>query len=399
VGSAACQALTRAYHRQATRKPEFLKDGIVKLKFLGVGVLTLGLAACGGGGSGSGSGSSGITTPPTGPTTAPRSDRATATISFRVPAPPDGTAPSSSARSPRYISPGTDKLTLIIDGVKAFNNQSIFNTGPAQTYTSSDGNTVVVLNNSISGADFVFVATIDTLPGNHTFGVALISGTPAIVMSEGQATYALLPGPNNPQALTLKGVIGSGYIQCDSDAHNLLGNGCANSFNTTTALYTLTAVAADYNGFPIPNQTGVGFDNGSTGFSVVATSGGSNITLSNNGPFTTPGTQLTAGPSGSWYVDGAFTYGQPFNVQCVHLGTATLGLTNPQQGPTSPLTGLTYTYFPPNPQSSSNYPGSGALPTGSKTHTGTHPVVGTDHNAVTNLATVNCDASLQLTLN
>ncbi len=370
----------------------------MKLRLLGAAALALALAACGGGsGGGSGSGAP-VAVPPATTPPPPNSNRATATISFRVPAPPDGTAPSSSARSPRYISPGTDKLTLIIDGVKAFNNQSILNTGPAQTYTSADGNTIVVLNNSISGADFVFVATIDTLPGNHTFGVALISGTPAIVMSEGQATYALLPGPNNPQALALKGVIGSGYIQCDTDAHNLQGNACANSFNTTTALYTLTAVAADYNGFPIPNQTGVGFDNGSTGFSVVATSGGSNIALTNNGPFTTPGTQLTAGPSGSWYVDGSFTYGQPFNVQCVHLGTATLGLTNPQQGPTNPLTGLTYTYFPPNPQSSSNYPGSGALPTGSKTHTGTHAGVGTDHNAVTNLATVNCDASLQLTL-
>ena len=368
----------------------------MKLKLLGVGVLTLGLAACGGGGGGTGGGS-GITTPPTTvPTTAPR-DRATATISFRVPRPPDGSAPSSGARSPRYISPGTDKLTLIIDGVKAFDKQQIFNTGPAQTYTSGDGNTIVTLNNTISGADFVFVATIDTLPGNHTFGVVLISGTPAIVMSEGQATYALAPGPNTPQALTLKGVLGSGYIQCGSDAGNLANNGCSGSFNTGTALYTLTAVGADYNGFPIPYQAGVGFDNGS--FSVVATSGGSNIVLSNNGPFANPGTQLTAAPSGSWYVDGTFSYGQPFNVQCIHLGTAALGLTLAQQGPTNPVTGFSYVYFPPNPQSSSNYPGSGAIPTGSKTHTGTHPVVGTDHNAVTNLASVNCDANLQLTLN
>lgn len=242
----------------------------------------------------------------------------------------------------------------------------------------------------------MFVATIDTLPGNHVVGVVLISGTPAIIMSEGQATYALSPGPNNPQALTLKGVLGSGYIQCDTAANIAANNGCSGSFNTGTGLYTLTAVGADYNGFPIVYQAGVNFDNG--GYSVVATSGGSNVVLSNNGPFTNPGNQLTTGPSGAWYVPGAFTYGQPFNVQCVHLGTATLGLTNAQQGPTNPVTGQTYTYFPPNPESSSNYPGSGALPVGSKKpgdpyHGGNNP------NAVYNLGTVNCDANLQLTLN
>lgn len=367
----------------------------MKLKLISAGVLTLALAACGGGGGGSGP--SGVISPPTtAPTSAPQGNRATTTITFRVPAPPDGSAPSSGQRSPRYISPGTDKLTLIIDGVKAFNSTQISNTGGPQNYTSGDGNTIVTLNNTQSGADFVFVATIDTLPGNHTLGVALISGTPAIVMSEGQATYALSPGPNAPQSLTLKGVLGSGYIECGSDAGNLANNGCSGSFDTNTGLYTLTAVGADYNGFPIVYQAGVNFDNG--GFSVVATSGGSNIALSNNGPFTSPGNQLTAGPSGAWYVAGAFTYGQPFNVQCVHLGTASLGLTNAQQGPTNPVTGMTYTYFPPNPESTSNYPGSGALPVGSKKpgdpyHSGNNP------HAVYHLATVNCDANLQLTLN
>jgi hypothetical protein len=355
----------------------------------------LALSACGGG---SGSGPSGITTPPTTlPTTAP--GRSSTSVAFRVPVPPDGSTPSFASRFPRYISPGTDKFTLIIDGIKAFDAISIFNTGPTQNYTSADGNTKVALTNTIGGGYFNFAASIDTLPGTHTLGVVLISGTPAIVMSEGQATYALSPGPNTAATLALRGPLGSGYIECASQADIAANNGCANSFNTTTGLYTLTAVGADYNGFPIAyqvvNANPLSFDNGS--FSVVETSGNV-VTLSNNGPFGQPGNQFNnTAPSGSWYVDGTYTYGQPFNVKCNKLGTATLALVTTQTGPTNPVTGFNYVYFPPTSPPGYNYPGAQTLPTGSKTHTGTHNNV-IDHNAVTNLATVNCDANLALTL-
>ena len=156
------------------------------------------------------------------------------------------------------------------------------------------------------------------------FGVVLISGTPAIVMSEGQATYALSPGPNTPQSLTLKGVLGSGYIQCGTDAGNLANNGCSGSFDTTTGLYTLTAVGADYNGFPIVYQAGVGFDNGGPSrssrpraapISCFRTTVPSRVPAPNSPPL-----GAEAGTS-----TGSSAYGQPFNVQCVHLGTAALG--------------------------------------------------------------------------
>jgi hypothetical protein len=316
---------------------------------------------------------------------------ATTTVSFRIPAPPAASGTASGSRKPRAISPGTDKLTLIIDGTKAFNALSIYNTGGPYNFTSSDGNTKLTLNNTANAGYFTFVATVDTLPGNHTIGVVLISGTPAYVLSEGQIAYgAMQPGVNAPQTLTLNGAIGSGYIECDTIANDALNNNCANSFNTSTGLYTLTAVAADYGGFPIVGQGSAAFDNGS--FTVVETTTPSHIlTLSNNGPFTTPGTQLL-GPSGSWYTNGSFSYGQPFNVKCNSLGTATLGLVlNGSGGPTNPVTGQSYA-------TGSNYPASGSLAVGSKNIGNPSDHGGHDANGIYNLASVSCDASMVLTV-
>jgi hypothetical protein len=336
------------------------------------------LAACSGGGS-SVSGVPNVSNTANGGS----SKIATTTVTFRIPAAPVGT---SSTHQTKSISPGTDKLTLIIDGTKAFDSLSIYNTGGPYSYTSADGNTKLTLNNTASTGYFTFAATIDTLPGSHTFGVVLISGTPAYVLSEGQISYgAMQPGVNAPQSLTLSGTIGSGYIECDTAANNALNNGCANSFNTATGLYKLTAVAGDFDGFPIVGQGTTPFDNGS--FSVVETTTPSHIlTLTNNGPFTTPGTQLL-GPSGSWYTNGSFAYGQPFNAKCNSLGTATLALVLNNSGtPTSPVTGQTYS-------TGTNYPVPGTLAVGSKT-TNSHGNL----NAVYNLATVSCDANMVLTI-
>jgi hypothetical protein len=347
----------------------------------------LGLAACSGGGGSS------VSPVPSGTHTGTGSlsKSARTTITFRIPAAPAGAGTSNDARQSKAISPGTDKLTLIVDGTKAFNAMSIYNTGGPYNYTSSDGNTKLTLNNTASNGYFTFAATIDTLPGNHTLGVVLISGTPAIVLSEGQITYgAMQPGVNAPQSLTLNGAIGSGYIECDTAANNNLNNGCANSFNTATGLYTLTAVAADFNGFPIVGQGSTTFDNGS--LAVVETTTPSHLlTLSNNGPFTTPGTQLS-GPSGSWYTAGTYSYGQPFNVKCNSLGTATLGLVlSGTGGPTNPVTGQSYS-------AGTNYPAGGTLPAGSKYPGNPSYHGGVNPYAVYSLATVSCDANMVLTI-
>jgi hypothetical protein len=200
--------------------------------------------------------------------------------------------------------------------------------------------------------------------------------------------------------------LGSGYILCDTDAHVAQNNGCQNSFNTNTGLYTLTAVIADYEGMAIPyqlvNATPLVLDNG--GFSVVETDASAVtlnpvLTLTNNGPFTNPGNALSAEPSGGFFVPGTFTYGQHFNVKCNVLGTATLGLANTQQGANSAVTGQNYIYFPPNAESSSNYPGGPrALPRGSKWPGNPAYHAGNNPNAIHDLVTVNCDANLALTL-
>ena len=365
--------------------------------------LAVSLAACGGGGGGGATAPIGIT-PTTAPTSAPVAPgHATTSVSVRI---PGGAAllPSASARAPRFISPGTDKLSFFVDGTAAFTNVQV-DSAP-QPYVSGDGNTKATFGCVAGGADVTCTLTVDTLPGNHTFGVVIKGGSPAIILSEGQATIALLPGNNAPATMALLGVMGGGYILCDTDAHVAANNGCQGSFDTNTALYTLTAVAADYEGMAIPYQTlnaaPVAYDNGS--YSVVetdASAGGAHpvVTLSNNGPFANPGNALSAEPSGGFFVPGTFPYGNHFNVKCNVLGTATLGLAITQQGPTTPVTGQSYTYFPPNPESSSNYPGGPqTLPRGSKFPGNPNYHGGNNPNAIHDLVTVNCDANLVLTL-
>jgi hypothetical protein len=370
------------------------------LALVAMTTMALSLAACGGG-SGGGASTAPIGVVPTFTPVAP--GHAATSISVRIPG--GASRPSNSAaRSPQFISPGTDKLSFFIDGTAAFTNVQV-DSAP-QPYTSADGNTKATFGCVPGGADATCTLTVDTLPGNHTFGVVIKGGSPAIILSEGQGTFALLPGNNAPATLPLLGVMGSGYIMCDTDAHVAANNGCQGSFNTTTALYTLTAVAADYEGMAIPYQTfnanPVAFDNGS--YSVVetdASAGGAHpvVTLTNNGPFSNPGNALSAEPSGGFFVPGTFSYGQHFNVKCNVLGTATLGLADSQQGPTTPVTGQSYTYFPPNPESSSNYPGGPqTLPRGSKWPGNPNYHGGNNPNAIHDLVTVNCDANLVLTL-
>jgi hypothetical protein len=83
--------------------------------------MMLALTACGGGGSGSGTpylggGSGGGGTQSNG--------RATATLTFQTPvvdttgATSSSPASAASTRSPKFISPGLDRITLIVDGAK-----------------------------------------------------------------------------------------------------------------------------------------------------------------------------------------------------------------------------------------------------------------------------------------
>jgi hypothetical protein len=385
----------------------------VKLKLLGVALLTLGLAACGGG-SGSGGSGGGITTPPTTvPTTAPHGDRATTTVSFLLPPNDATTSTSSTQRGPRFVSPGQDKVTLIVDGVKVLDRHKTDGT-LAGTYTSPDGNTsmnVSYTNPQPPSLYYTFTVAIDTIPGKHVIGAAIISGSPAIILSEAQQSYTLAPGPNAASTMTLKGVIGTGYIMCDTVANDNANNGCANSFvsdNTanTGGTYTLTAVASDFNSFPIADQ-GITFDNGSytvyeknpTGVVTIGVSGG------DAPPWTTPGTQLQNANSGGFFVATKSNYGHPFTVHCNKLGSTQLGIKTLQSGPTTPLAGQAYNLFDPSNNfptqtgETPNYPDKGNVATGDKVPGNLNYHGGSNPNAVYNLATVSCDAALNLTIN
>ncbi|HEV2740821.1 MAG TPA: hypothetical protein VGU66_19855 [Candidatus Elarobacter sp.] len=376
-----------------------------------MGVLTLGLAACGGG---SGSGPSGITTPPTTtPTTSPRGDRATTTISFLLPPSEAANSTSSSQRSPRFVSPGQDKVTLIVDGAKVLDRHKTDGT-LAGTYTSPDGNTqmnVSYTNPQPPSLYYTFSVAIDTIPGKHTIGAEILGGSPAIILSEAQQSYTLAPGPNANATMTLKGVVGTGYIMCDTVAHDVENNGCANSFvsdttSNTGGKYTLTAVAADFNSFPIADQ-GIALDNGAysvyeknpTGIVTIGVSGG------DAPPWTTPGNQLQNAPSGGFFVATKSNYGHPFTVHCNKLGTTQLGIKNAQSGPIQPLAGQAYNLFdpsnnfPPQTGETPNYPDQGNDATGDKTPGNPNYHNGQNPNAVYNLVTVSCDASLNLTIN
>lgn len=370
--------------------------------------LALSLAACGGGGSGS----SPVTPIPSTAPTVPPASSGRATASITIPVPVDrATGGSSTGRSPRFISPGTDKLTVFVDGAAAFTDVRI-DVAP-QPYVSADGNTKMTLTGVQSGAYYTYTATLDTLPGTHLIGVVIKGNAPPVILSEAQQTYALKPGNNATQTMSLLGALSTGYIMCDTDAHVAEKNGCANSFVVDPTpgqggTYTLTAVGADFEGFPIPSQISNGnplpYDNGS--FSVVetdASAGTANqiLTLTSAGPFTTPGTQLNQ-PSGGYWVPGTYPYGQPFHAKCnVRSATATLGLVTTRQGPLNGVTGQSYTFYNPSntAPSTGNYPDAGYLATGTKTGGNPDYHNGSYQNSVTNIVTVNCNANFALTIN
>ena len=364
------------------------------------------LSACGGGG-----GSTGTATLPNTNPQPNGAARAVASISFNVAKADPGsnvgtsTTTASSARKPQYLSSATDKFAFMLDGKEVVADQEVVNfnnAGPAGNGTFTDaatGSTVTLSYDGANPAYFTVGATIVTTPGTHKFGVVIKSGTPAYVLSEGQGTYTLQPtftgqAPQALGALALTGAIGSGYIECDTWAQNVASPAgtCNSGENYSNGTYYFTAVAADFDGFPIVNQ-GIPFDNG--GYSVVETDGNGIVTLGYNGPFTAPGNNLT-GPSSGWVAGSTFQYGNRFTATCNKVGTASLGLqlaSGQGAAALSPVDGYNYNgalpvatgYAQPSQTNGS------ILPLGSKTSVSSGRLP--QYNV-----TVNCSASGTLTL-
>lgn len=320
-------------------------------------------SACGGG-SGSAP-SNTIVTPPT--TTPVSGDKATASLSFTIPR--SGTV-SSFGRAPLYLSPATDKVTFIVDNSPVVVDQAVVHFNDAGdghgkfTFGPNNSESIVLSYDGTNPAYFAVNIALTVTPGLHKFGVVILSGTPAYVLSEGQGLYTLAPGPNNTLApLQLRGVVATGYVECDTATQNTDTTGKCNNYANFTpstdptypgGTYHLTAVAGDFNGFPIVYQAGLSFDNPS--FSVTATDTPAIVSVS-AGPWDNPGNHLT-GPSGGWVAGSNFVYGQAFTATCLQPGTAHIALMLNANGGTfqSPDGSPDLGKYPPNAAANQTLP-------------------------------------------
>ncbi|HEY9084725.1 MAG TPA: hypothetical protein VIN40_02090 [Candidatus Tyrphobacter sp.] len=383
-------------------------------------------AGCGGGFSGGNGG--GI--PPHG---GHHNPNAQGNITFRIPAVAGhAVAPSSGAHSrgaqsvrPQYVSAETSAMTLTVDGTVAVNDVAIPNLGTEATPPPNASGSCGTLPNGQSctysfvlGTNqdqgyYVGTITVTLIPGPHTIGIVL-QDTPAnnnFVLSEGQATYTLVPGANAPATLFLEGVMDSAFL-CDAACDGNIG---APGGQLGDGSYNIVAYACDEGGWCIPYQTNVNpvpFDNGgsysltecdtvsgktctgNTGIVKLETcdSGGSTPVAygANGGQGLGPPAACTpAAGSGPFNIPGQYRYtnqgtsvnylmGMVTNIKCLTPGSTNVAMVY------NGLSSGGVTGFPYN---SSNYPTTGQI----ISSVPAYPSFG-------NVIAVNCSANLTITL-
>ncbi len=351
------------------------------------------LTACGGG--------SGVSSPVpnTVPNSASQNKAATAisTITFAIPLGIKASgAPSQSLSSrgkkPAFIDASTNgAFTVIFDATtlsaipfQPNGNVTEGETGPTGSGSLPNGGsftysvTYTFTNSQGSGSGNQPYAVVafgyTTTPGTHTLGIVETNGpceqdmymrelciptTNGYVLTEGQTTLNLQPGPNNVSTLVLKGVMQSAYL-CDAAC-----DGQAGTYGTSG--FAITAFVADEAGDAIPYQTDtannpVPFDNGS--YQIVEPDGQNIVTITQpRTTYSTPGT------------DDHSLYGENITIKCNSVGTtqveAVLLASDPSSGSVA-----NFTY------SANNYPAAGSV-LGS---------VGSDQY-FGNVLSVNCTAS------
>jgi hypothetical protein len=295
------------------------------------GIATAGLAACGGGGAGSAAA----------PAVQGPGGRATASISFNVPVAAQQVA--NVGRTAQLVAPAAVKFSLFEDGVALFGGVLL---APG-TYTDPSSGATATVSPGSSAAFLTVTVNVTSGAGAHKFGV-VVTANDGTVIASAQGTYSLAAGGGTtPVTLALAGGIASGYIECATLNQISTGNNCANyaNFDANAGLYTFTAVAADADGYPIvaPSADGAApaFANGA--FKVVESA-------SDNPPIVT----ITGGPwasPGSAFAAATGSYGNHFNVRCMHTGVAQLELRMVGGAPTDPVSGYPYdpsTYPAPN---------------------------------------------------
>ena len=149
-----------------------------------VGALAL-LAGCGGGGAGSGGLGSTIPHPTTG---------VNGGVRFAVTVPPKTT---SSGRSPAYVSPATQSMTIaVLQGTTNVVNQSIGLTPSSPGCTSSLAGTLCTVSLSLAAGSYT--ASITTYDGTNGTGNALSTAQ--------SVAFTITANTNNTVPLTLSGI-------------------------------------------------------------------------------------------------------------------------------------------------------------------------------------------------
>ena len=183
--------------------------------------LTLAAAGCGAGGAAAPSVPAPMSTP---------ASAATMSLAISI---PFRTATSSSARTPRYVSDGTQALAVYDGATLLYVGNLILTTSPAfvtPPVYSKSGATTVTTGDCVRGnLASTCTLTVTTVPGPHTFGLTAYAqfqggfvvngsvqrnvsdiGTPptftGLILSEGELSMTAVGGTNPPQTITLLGV-------------------------------------------------------------------------------------------------------------------------------------------------------------------------------------------------
>ncbi len=308
----------------------------MRARHLAGAVLIAALAGCSGGGSGN-SGQ------PVAPINAPFvPSTGTLPLSFTVAttsSPTAGTG-SSSARAPRYVSPGTVSLA-VYDGATLIYVANAGQNAQLTTVYANSGTTMVTSGSCTGSSAPTCTFTVQTSLGAHTFDVITYPGpqssanvsTPpsfsGVILAEGELAVTVVAGTNPGQTIVPLGVADRAFFSGPVLTQHLNGNGPLVGIIGTsyTIQYAIDDSAAISNGYQIV-QPGA-YDNGPV--TIAETDAGNIVTM-------TPISQSSPPPSAGL---------QSFNVTCANNGTATITASAKTKPNTAYASGLTY--------SSSNY--------------------------------------------
>jgi hypothetical protein len=277
----------------------------------------------------------------------------TATFPLSVVIPARPSSGTSSARSPRYVSPGTASIAVYDGSTLIY----VGNYTPPTQFTTvfaKSGDTSVTSGTCAAGTSSqTCTLTIVTTIGAHTFGVVTypvpqgqsqssdrarsdVGTIPAfsgVILAEGELAVTLVAGTNPGQTVTLTGVADrANFLISPALTQRLNGNGpLVGVIGTSyTIQYTITDSSnAQAGGYQIVQPPSV-YDNGPV--TIAETDGNNIVTM-------TPISQSSPPPSA-----GA----QTFSVTCQNNGTATITAAAKNRPNATYASGLTY--------SASNYP-------------------------------------------